>query len=50
MCKAKKKVSELKVETEKFSVIVGEFNTLCSITERVSRQPTTKDIKYFNNL
>lgn len=35
---------------EKCSVIVGEFNTLYSITESISRQPTTKDIKYFNNL
>ena len=44
-----KKSSELK-EIDKSSIIVGEFNTLCSVTDKIVRQQITKDIKDLNNL
>lgn len=45
----KKKPLELK-EINKSSIIVGEFNTLCSVTDKIGRQQITKDIKDLNNL
>lgn len=45
----KQKLTELKGETGKFRIIVGEFYTLLSAINRSIRQNISKDIEAFNN-
>lgn len=45
----KEKLIELKGEMEKFTMILGYFNSPFSVIDRKSRQKISKDIEYLNN-
>ena len=45
----KQKSTSLEGEIHNSAIIVGDFNTLLSITDRTTRQKTSKDIGDFNN-
>lgn len=46
----KKKLTEMKRKIDKYIIIITDFTTPLSVTDRTNRQKITKDIKDKNNI